>query len=148
MCLGFTVMSYGQAVVSVDPAEVESPAAGEELTVSINITGGAGVVGYQVTVNFDATALKYVSAANADYLPAGAFPIVTPGDGSVLVGAGGATPAAEADGTLATVTFEVIEAKASAISLTGVLLSDAAAAALESTATDGMVTVAGAEPPC
>ena len=29
MCLGFTAMSYGQAVVSVDPAEVESPAAGK-----------------------------------------------------------------------------------------------------------------------
>ena len=29
MCFGFTAMSYGQAVVSVEPAEVESPAAGE-----------------------------------------------------------------------------------------------------------------------
>ena len=35
-------MSYGQAVVSVEPAEVESPAAGEELMVSINIAGGGG----------------------------------------------------------------------------------------------------------
>ena len=35
MCVGFTAMSYGQAVVSVDPAEVESPAAGEELMVNI-----------------------------------------------------------------------------------------------------------------
>ena len=87
MCLGFTAMSYGAAVVSVEPAEVESPAAGEELMVSINVTGGAGVVGYQATVNFDATALEYVSAANADYLPAGAFPVIRPGDGSVLVGA-------------------------------------------------------------
>ena len=43
MCLGFTAMSYGQAVVSVDPAEVESPAAGEELMVNINIAGGAGI---------------------------------------------------------------------------------------------------------
>ena len=146
MCFGFTAMSYGQAVVSVDPAEVESPAAGEELMVNINITGGEGVVGYQATVNFDPTALEYVSAANADYLPAGAFPVVTPGDGSVLVGAGGATPAAGMDGTLATVTFNVIEAKASTISLTGVLLSDAAANPLEVTTMDGMVTVDGAGP--
>ena len=58
MCLGFTAMSYGQAVVSVDPAEVESPAVGEELMVNINIAGGAGVAGYQVTVNFDPTALS------------------------------------------------------------------------------------------
>ena len=61
MCLGFTAMSYGQAAVSVDPAEVESPAVGEQLMVNINITGGEGVAGYQVTVNFDATALSYVS---------------------------------------------------------------------------------------
>ena len=146
LCLGFTAMSYGQAVISVDPAEVESPAAGEELTVSINITGGAGIVGYQVAVNFDATALEYVSAANADHLPAGAFPVIKPGDGSVLVGAGGATPAAEADGTLATVTFEVIEAKASTISLTDGLLSDAAADPVEFTTMDGMVTVGGVGP--
>ena len=65
MCLGFTAMSYGAAVISVEPAEVESPAAGEELMVSINIMGGEGVAGYQVTVNFDPTALSYVSAANA-----------------------------------------------------------------------------------
>ena len=147
MCLGFTAMSYGAAVVSVEPAEVESPAAGEELMVSINVTGGAGVVGYQATVNFDATALEYVSAANADYLPAGAFPVIRPGDGSVLVGAGGATAAAAADGTLATVTFKVIEAKASTISLTGVVLSDAAAAELEVTVMDGMVTAPAAEEP-
>ena len=73
MCLGFTAMSYGQAVVSVDPAEVESPAAGEELMVSINITGGEGVAGYEADVSFDPTALEYVSHANGDYLPAGAF---------------------------------------------------------------------------
>ena len=147
MCLGFTAMSYGAAVVSVEPAEVESPAAGEELMVNINVTGGAGVVGYQATVNYDATALEYVSAANADYLPAGAFPVIRPGDGSVLVGAGGATAAAAADGTLATVTFKVIEAKASTISLTGVVLSDAAAAELEVTTMDGMVTAPAAEEP-
>ena len=69
MFLGLTAMSYGQAVVSVEPAEVESPAAGEELMVSINISGGADVAGYQLTVNFDPTALSYVSGGNADYLP-------------------------------------------------------------------------------
>ena len=49
MCFGFTAMSYGQAVVSVDPAEVESPAAGEELMVNVNIMQVApDVAGYQV----------------------------------------------------------------------------------------------------
>ena len=147
MCFGFTAMSYGQATVSVEPAEVESPAAGEGLTISVNIAGGTDVAGYQVTVNFDPTALSYVSSANADYLPAGAFATpATTTDSSVTLGAaslGGA--AAAADGTLATVTFEVVEAKASAISLTDVLISDATANELEVTTADGMVTVAAAE---
>ena len=149
MCLGFTAMSYGQAVVSVEPAEVESPAAGEELMVSINIAGGADVAGYQLTVNFDPTALSYVAGGNADYLPAGAFavPVVTT-DNSVTIAATSLTgAAADADGTLATVTFEILEAKASAISLSAVTLADATASALEVTTADGMVTVAGAEEP-
>ena len=147
MCLGFTAMSYGAAVVSVEPAEVESPAAGEELMVNINIAGGADVAGYQVTVNFDPTALEYVSGGNADYLPAGAFAVpVTTTDSSVTIAGTSLTGAApDADGTLATVTFTVVEAKASTISLTGVTLADATAAALEVTTMDGMVTVAGAD---
>ena len=148
MCFGFTAMSYGQAVVSVDPAEVESPAAGEELVVNINIAGGAGVAGYQITVNFDPSALEYVSGANADYLPAGAFGVPpTTTDSSVTIAGTSLTGAApDADGTLATVTFTVVEAKPSTISLTDVTLADATAVALEVTTMDGMVTVEGAEP--
>ena len=148
MCFGFTAMSYGQAVVSVDPAEVESPAAGEELMVNINIAGGAGVAGYQVTLNFDPTALSYVSGGNADYLPAGAFgvPPATTDSSVTIAGTSLADAAPDADGTLATVTFEVVEAKASTISLTDVTLADATAAELEVTTMDGMVTVEGAEP--
>ena len=147
MCLGFTAMSYGQAVVSVEPAEVESPAAGEELMVSINITGAAGVAGYQLTVNFDPTALSYVSGVNADFLPAGAFgvpPSAT--DNSVTIAATAIGATSDGDGTLATVTFEVVEAKASTISLTSVVVSDAAAAALDITTADGVVTVDGMGP--
>ena len=148
MCLGFTTMSYGQAVVSVEPAEVESPAAGEELMVSINITGGADVAGYQVTVNFDPTALSYVSGGNADYLPAGAFAVPpTTTDSSVTIAGTSLTGAApDADGTLATVTFMVVEAKPSMIGLTGVTLADAAANALDVTTMDSTVTVDGAGP--
>jgi hypothetical protein len=147
MCLGFTAMSYGQVVVSVEPAEVESPAAGEELMVSINIAGGADVAGYQLTVNFDPTALSYVSGGNADYLPAGAFAVpVVATDSSVTIAATSLTgAAADADGTLATVTFAVVAAQASTISLSDVTLADAAATALDVTTADSMVTVAAAE---
>ena len=148
MCFGFTAMSYGQAVVSIEPAEVESPAAGEELMVNINVAGGAGVAGYQVTVNFDPTALSYVSGGNADYLPAGAFAVPpTTTDSSVTIAGTSLTgPAPDGDGTLATVTFTVVEAKASTISLTDVTLADAAANALDVTTMDGIVTVDGAGP--
>ena len=50
-------VTYGQTV-SIDPATIESPAAGEQLTVNIGITGGMNVAGYQVTVTFDPTALS------------------------------------------------------------------------------------------
>ena len=60
-------------VVFVEPRRVTSPAAGEQLQVSINVKDAADVLAYEVTVGFDPTALRYVSITNADYLPAGAF---------------------------------------------------------------------------
>ena len=42
LCFGIAAMSYGQAVVSIDPAEVASPAAGGTLSVNIKITNGTG----------------------------------------------------------------------------------------------------------
>ena len=145
-------MAYGQTV-SIDPASIESPAAGEQLTVNINITGGVGVAGYQVTVTFDPTALSYVSIANGDYLPAGAFataPIVT--DTSVTVGAAGlptasGVPTADGDGTLATATFSIVEAKDSAIGLSNVLVSDATATPIDVTVQGSMVTGPAPEMP-
>ena len=147
MCLGFTAMSYGAAVVSVDPATVESPAAGEQLMVNINIAGGEGVAGYQATVNFDATALSYVSLEyNVDYLtnPLAALGQgLTVSDNSVQFVALGEAP--DGDHIFATITFEVVEAKASTISLTDVLISGAGGVALESTTADGMVTAPAAD---
>ena len=143
-------VTYGQTV-SIDPASIESPAAGEQLTVNINITGGMNVAGYQVTVTFDATALSYVSIANGDFLPTGAFattPIAT--DTSATLGAAGlptatGVPTADGDGTLATVTFRVVEAKDSTIGLTNVLISDATATPIDVTIQDGMVIVPAPE---
>ena len=61
------------ATVSVSPSEVPSPAIGEQLTLSLNIADGENVAGYQGTVQFDTSALRYVESANGDFLPAGAF---------------------------------------------------------------------------
>ena len=59
--------------LSIFPSPVASPTVGERLTLSLNIEGGEVVAGYQATVQFDTTTFRYVSSANGDYLPEGAF---------------------------------------------------------------------------
>ena len=56
--------------VHMTPTLVESSIVGEQFTLNVNIIGGKDVVGYQLTVDFDATALRFVSSTNGDYLPA------------------------------------------------------------------------------
>ena len=112
-------------VVSVSPATVKSPAPGEPLVLSINITGGEDVAGYELKLDFDSTTLRYVSGTNADYLPAGAFvipPLVS--DNQVTLAATSLNGGSQGAGTLATVTFEVIAVKSSALTLSGVRLTD------------------------
>ena len=123
------------------PRPLTSPAVGQQLKVSLNIKDAAGVSGYDVTVGFDPTALRYVESANADYLPPGGF--VAPaqvGANSVYLSAislAGVAPTAE--GTLATITFEVVSAKASTLVLDPVVLSDVNAEELPLTAVDGQI---------
>ena len=118
------------ATVSFLPSSVQSPAIGDQLTLSLNITDGENVAGYQATVTFDTDALRYVSSANADYLPQGAFavPAVVPGN-TVTLAATSLAGESNGDGTLATLTFEVVAVKASTLTLSDVVLSDSAGAA-------------------
>ena len=147
MLIAVQGVTYGQTV-SIDPASVESPAAGEQLTLNINITGGMNVAGYQVTVTFDPTALSDASIANGDYLPTGAFVAPLPAtDTSVGLGATAVGATSDGDGTLATVTFTVKEVKGSTIGLTNVLISDPDAAAIDVTVQGGMVTGPAMEMP-
>ena len=88
---------------------MESPAPGEPLDLNIDITDGENVAGYQLTLHFDTTALRYVSGSNADYLPVGTFvipPLVEAGH--VTLAATSLNGGSQGAGTLATVTFEVI----------------------------------------
>ena len=59
--------------VSLLPMSVQSPNIGQQLNFSLKITNGESVAGYQATVQFDDTALRYVESRNSDYLPDGAF---------------------------------------------------------------------------
>ena len=113
------------ATISLSPATVQSPAIGEKLTFSLNITAGENVAGYQATVQFDTTALKYVESANSDYLPAGAFAIPATAKGNAItLAASSLAGKSNGDGTLATITFEVVAVKASTLTLSNVLLTD------------------------
>ncbi len=115
------------ATVSISPASVASSAIGEQITFNLNITGDEAVAGYQATVQFDDTALRYVSGANGDYLPAGAFFVKPVVEGNrVKLNAASLAGESNGDGFLATLTFEVIAAQASALTLSDVLLSNSA----------------------
>ena len=112
---------------SIFPSPVASPAVGEQLTLSLNIADGEAVAGYQATVQFDTTALRYVSSANGDYLPHGAFfvPPVVEGNRVKLAGTS-LTGESRGAGTLATLTFEVIAVKASTLTLSDALFTNKA----------------------
>jgi PKD repeat protein len=141
VCLAIPSLALAQATISVDPAELASPAVEEEFTVSINIAGAANVAGYQFTVTFDPTAVSYVNIANADFLPPGAFavpPIVAVD--RVTLAATSLAGAVSGDGTLANATFRVVEVKESTIGLEGVALSDPGGVSLPLVAENGTIT--------
>ena len=141
MFLGFAARSYGLATVYVSSPQDESLAVGEQIHLDIQIAGAKNVSGYELTVAFDPTALRYVETANADYLPASAFavpPIIS--DNSVYVAATSTQrPAFTSEGTLATLTFEVIAAKDSTIKLMDVILSEIAGRPLAVIARNGHI---------
>ena len=120
-----TPESTASVTVSISPSPVQSPALGEQLVLNLNITGGEDVAGYQATVQFDTTALRYVSSVNGSYLPAGAFfipPVVD--ENRVTLAATSLTGGSQGDGILAILTFEVIEVKSSVLTLSEVQLTD------------------------
>ena len=119
------VTATTDAVVSVSPSPVISPAVGERLTLNLKITAGEAVAGYQFTVRFDPTALRYVESGNGDYLPTGAFfvqPVVN--RDRVELAATALAGVSNGDGTLATITFEVMAVKPSTLTLSETLFAD------------------------
>ena len=153
-----TAIEKSDATVSISPSSVVSPAIGEQLTFSVNIANGENVAGYQATVSFDDSTLDYVRSTNGDYLPADAFfadPIVTYdwlGDTflgeltfsvKVILAANTLAEASNGDGTLATLTFKVVDFKASTLTLSQVYLVDSDGKRWEATTESGQVT----EPP-
>ena len=139
--LGFTAMSYGAAVVSVTPDQISSPAVGEQLEFSIEITGATDFVGYKMMIGFDPTALRYIDSTNGDYLPAATFAalVISSANGITLAATSPTGVASAENGTLATMKFEVVAAKSSLIKLIDVTLFDSAATPLPVIIVDGRV---------
>ena len=128
-------------VISISPSPVISPTTGKQLTQKVNITAGKSVAGYQFTVQFDPTALRYVKSSNGDYLPTGAFfvqPVVN--RDRVKLAATALTGVSNGNGTLATLTFEVIAAKASTLTLSDVILSDSEGKGVSPRVRSGRIT--------
>ena len=119
--------TLSNTTVGLSPMSVESPVIGKQLTLSLNIAEGQNVAGYQATVHFDATTLRFVESAKGDYLPATAYvmPPVVESD-RVMLAATSFAAENSGNGTLATIIFEVMATKASTVSLSDVLLTDSA----------------------
>ena len=132
------------AVVRLSPSSVVSPAVRGRLTLDLSIMGGEAVAGYQLTLQFDPTALRYVESGNGDYLPDGAFfvpPVVN--RGSIELASTTLAGESRGDGTLSTVTFEIMAVKASTLTLSETLLSDSAGNTFRPQVEGGEIT----EPP-
>ena len=129
------------ATVGISPLLVVSSTIGEELRFSLDIKGGENIAGYQAIVSFDPTALDYVKSANGDYLPAGAFFLADVSYEEVMLTATTRAGAANGDGTLATLTFEVEDFKPSMLTLSQLYLVDADGKRWEAATQNGTVTV-------
>ena len=124
------------ALLRITPVTLESPAVGEQLHINIEIVGGQNLVGYQLTVQFDETALRFISRTHNDYLPSEAFvvpPIVKENRVSLVATSLQENRTSESSlqakisteaGTLVSLTFEVVARKASTLNLTEAILSD------------------------
>ena len=104
---GFTPIAYAQALVSVTFEPTSHLAVGERINVNIQIANSQNVAGYELTVGFDPTALRYIEGTNADYLPVGTFavpPIVS--NNTIYIAATSVSGVAAAhSGTLATLSL-------------------------------------------
>ena len=142
ICPVFTTVGYSEvSLVHVVFPQKTPIAVGERLNVDIQIADAQDIAGYELTVSFDPTVLRYIGGRNADYLPEGAFalsPIAS--NDSVYIAATSVVGAAAASaGTLATLTFEVVAISASTLQLKDVILSNSAGMSLPVTTRSGRI---------
>ena len=111
------------ATAGLSPTTVGSPARGAQFTVALTVAETEKVAGYQATLQFDPTAIRFVANANGDYLAPGSYttpPVVE--DDRITFAATSLGRASSGDGTLATLTFEVVAFKESGLTLSEIIL--------------------------
>ena len=129
------------ATVSFSPSPVQSPAIGEQLAFSLSIADGSTVAGYQATVRFDPSALRFLESTNGDYLPSDAYVIpALIAENSITFAATSLGGETNGSGTLTNVTFEVVTPKASTLTLSNVRLTDSAGRISYARVKSGQVT--------
>lgn len=111
-------------IIRIVPSSVESPRAGEQLVITIDIADAKDVSGYQAVLEFDPTALKFVSLTHGTYLSSQLLPVETKVENNQISFAQISidTAATTSSGTLVTIIFEVISAKASNLTLSEVII--------------------------
>ena len=159
-CLSVASTAAAQVEISAVPSAT-NPAVGYQIEVSIDITGGANVAGYDFRLTFNSTELEFISIENANYLPGVAFseqadfrpdgtyvPEIEPGDGSVRFAAVTLTGTAAGNGTLAVAKFEVLVETATTIGLEDVIIGNRTAQEIDVVSVTGTTitpTAAGAD---
>lgn len=109
--LFFSPEAFSQdTVVRVVPTPLKSPRVGDKFIVDIVIENGRNVAGYQVMLEFEYPAIKYVGIYQGDYLSTDAFltePNFIGGNGIIFFAATMSPHERNGNGTLATLIFEI-----------------------------------------
>ncbi len=111
------------ATANISPASMRLPALGAQFTVALTVAQTENTKGYQATLQFDPTAVRFVEYVNGDYFLGGAYaaqPITEEDRVTVAVTSLAGVSADEE--TLATFTFEVIAFKGSSLTLSEIVL--------------------------
>ena len=111
------------AIVGIVPASIESPNVGDEFPIAVVISNAQNARGYQLSIQFDPEALRYVSWQQGTYLSGdvSAAPATVEADQVSFI-AIAPVKAVNTQGVLLTLRFEVVAEKASMLSLNEVML--------------------------
>lgn len=120
-----TPSSSANSTVRISPPSITSPLSGEHLRLSLEIEAAENVAGFQATVYFDPGALRYVKSEAGGYLPDGrVFGASAVNADHLTLEGMSVDGASHGDGVLAVITFEVLSAVSSNVTLFDVNLVD------------------------